>query len=312
MKKIFITLFITNLLFIFNNNVFGYEFKIWKDKYSCPWVLKTKNSDTLCKRVAEVCNGQNYTYWNDISFYEQDKKLVKNLLDYRDFKYYTSWDAGEYLEPFDETQKVYKENMSAIFECATNGSKKRALKDIEKNLKITNPDLKQKIQIFLLKQKAELNESNQMCVKKNNLDGTIDNKDLLKISTYEMCKYQTYLEYLKTDYYWNLSNIAPAYLRWETLDIKDIDNVTEGEKKSVYMILDEKERAEKKIEEEINHTSKVFLQTFRTYLSYDYNYNIHLWLEILKIDLKTYNNKLKWVLGPLAQVVPKIINAMKP
>lgn len=310
MKKFLSILCIFWLIFWNIGSIFAYEFKIWEQKYSCPWIDETANSDWLCRRVAETCNWQNNVYDGDISFYEKDKKIIKKTLEYNDYQYYKQQEWFFSVSPFDKAQEIYKTNMKNIYQCGMNQIKQKSIKQIEKNSKVNVPSLKKELLRFFVRQELKL--KNAECVRKKKPEDMVTKEEFLKITTYEMCKYQTYLQYLKEDYYWDLSNIAPDNLKLKDINTqKQIDNLWNAEKKSIYVVLEEQRVAKNNIDKEIARTYSIFKKAYRTYLAYEWNYNIHLWLEVLKVDIKTYNKILKWVLWPLAQVVPKILNAMR-
>ena len=64
------------------------------------------------------------------------------------------------------------------------------------------------------------------------------------------------------------------------------------------------------IEDEIEHTYKVFPLAYSGYSDYENNFPIHFLLDIIKDDYKILRKKLYEVLMPIAQVWYKIINAM--
>lgn len=125
-----------------------------------------------------------------------------------------------------------------------------------------------------------------------NKKSTYSKLDILKQTTWETCQYRNYLEYLRE----LNTNI-------ETL---------KGDEKSVSTValVEIKKLKDDSISKEIAHIYKVFPAAFHAYSSYENNYVIHLYLQLLKADFIVLRQKLNETLWPINQVVYKILNAM--
>jgi len=136
---------------------------------------------------------------------------------------------------------------------------------------------------------------------------TIQNKrNILRETTYEACRYVSYLEYNK-QYYKKLSvftpeNIPPEALAayWSgTLDSYPVSELSA----KVNSIQNE-------IAEEIAHTYKVFPIAYHAYSEYENNFPIHFLLEVVRADFLVLRRSLYQAIMPIAQVGLKVINAM--
>ncbi len=64
------------------------------------------------------------------------------------------------------------------------------------------------------------------------------------------------------------------------------------------------------IDNEIEHSYKMFPLAYHAYSEYENNYSIHVLLELIKEDYMVLRKKLYSALNPINQVVYKIANAM--
>jgi hypothetical protein len=110
--------------------------------------------------------------------------------------------------------------------------------------------------------------------------------NVLKETTYEMCKYINYLEYLKL-YSKSIENTIAD-------EDKEQFSNTYISKKMVNYIY--------KIEYEKEHTYRVFPIAYIAYSDYENNFPIHFLLNILKEDFNILRENLYTVLMPIAQV----------
>jgi hypothetical protein len=159
------------------------ETKKWFDLYTC--------------RVKTVCEPQEFNSKKPL--YQTEK--YENAENFKGVGWINQ-------EAFKNAQKVYKSNMSNIYKCAVISSQKVALKKVKDMLKIEKTgtlDDEMGRDLDLKIQKNELSSSSIWC--KNPDDKIIYNKlNVLNETTFELCKYTTYLEYLKI-YYGEISNL---------------------------------------------------------------------------------------------------------
>jgi len=131
-------------------------------------------------------------------------------------------------------------------------------------------------------------------------DGKIGKKNVLKHATYELCKYHSYLEYLR-EYNSDISKLVDE--NWEKKEEAQSYNISyiaqlEVEKKNL-------------IGREIARSYDIFPIAFDAYSQYETNLSLHLLLELIKEDYITLRRKLHDTINPINQVVYKIANAMK-
>jgi len=240
---------------------------------------------------------------NDVTGYELYKCRVEILCGEQsgrkpsNFIYDTSSEENSYqeLEAWDPTflslnQQKYRNNMNNLYKCAliqVQINSLNTVKALEKDSDIASRiDTKINNQIeSLVKTQASL------CT--NIDDISLYNKTaVLQQSTYEVCRYINYLDYLDyyTDTIWNTlssdENITTISLTSNQVSIKnDIQN-------------------------ELDHTLKVFPLAYTAYSQYENNVTIHLVLELIREDFIILRSRLHSVLWPISQLVYKISNSM--
>lgn len=228
------------------------------------------------------------------------KERVKNICD----QYKTNKELLKIEDTFDEVQNSFdidkiKEkhvnDMNNIYKCALIWVQKKSLLLIKDDLTKKNPVLLEKIwqKIESKISKLEITSKSLKC---NNSDdkSSIIKLNVLKQSTYETCKYVAYLEYLR-EYNENIV--------WSMKENKESYNVDE--------IIYVNNKNANSIDEEIEHTFKVFPMAFHALSEYENNITIHFLLELIKDDYMILREKLHEVLNPINQVVYKISNAMR-
>ena len=195
-------------------------------------------------------------------------------------------------------ENSYKQIQNNIYKCWLIDTQ---IKNIELSLKyLKNLDktwllqpIKQK-----LSQKKELLQrfSQRSCnIKKENL--STKKIKILNQSTFELCKYSYYLDYLEK-YYKNLNNLVDSKSKNQNIDFSnnDIAQKQVNTKKEIY---NQKKKA-----------YKILPIVFNSFSEYNTYYPLHLNLLILKDLLIIYRDLLYQTLSPINQVVYKIINAM--
>ncbi len=218
--------------------------------------------------------------------YKTKKELLKIEDTYEEFS--ESYDLDEIIEK-------HVTDMNDIYKCALIWVQKKSLLLIKNDLTKKNPVLLETIwkKIDSKISKLEVTSKSMKC---NNSDdkSSIIKLNVLQQSTYETCKYIAYLEYLRryNDQISALTkNKNSSYTNNELLTQYD-DNIN-------------------KIDEEIEHTYKVFPMAFHALSEYENNISIHFLLELIKDDYLILREKLNDVLNPINQVVYKISNAMR-
>lgn len=255
------------------------ETKSWYDLYTC--------------RIQQVCE-----------VYKPQKPTFKTT-PYKEAKTLSSSYIGSDTEApaLGEAKKIYRENIGTIYKCVMIQAQKNALdflKDqlkAEKSGKIDDTIGRQieqqmnKLDLTRNTLKCSSTEKDQFTVKKNLLDET----------TYEMCKYVSYLTYLR-DYYANTENVMWLNQEWA--------NALFEQNFQTSQVAERIEWIQGEIATEINHTYKVFPLVFHAYSEYENNFPIHFMLEVIHADFLLLRQKMYEVIMPIAQVGYKIINAM--
>jgi len=201
---------------------------------------------------------------------------------------------------FELWQLVYRENQNSIYKCSIIKAQKNSFKLVKKIL-ITD---KSWDVISRVKKDIEFKETKIKSLEKRAKCKITDNKkvfakkDVLIETTYELCKYTFYLEYLKK-YYNNIER-----------SIKVTETAKKTESYKIKNIVNAYSRIQTDIENEKLHSYKIFELAFQSYIEYENNLPQHILLELIKQDFVIYREKLHKTLNPLNQVLYKIVNAM--
>ncbi len=206
------------------------------------------------------------------------------------------YEEAESSSAFDDAKTLYRTNMNNIYKCNLIQTQKNTLTLMSEVIKAEQTwELDDSIWWKIETRKTNLDTTSESipCVLTEKEE--IYNKDnLLKETTYQACKYINYLEYLK-EYYTDIWNL--------------LSDETE-EKYTNRYVANKMTNKLYEIEDEIDHTYKVFPLAYSAYSDYENNFPIHFLLDIIKDDYKIFRKKLYEVLMPIAQVWYKIINAM--
>lgn len=195
----------------------------------------------------------------------------------------------------DETKYIHRDNMNTIYKCGLLSTQKKSLLLIKNDLIKKSPSIWKKIEGKIDANISKLDSiSNTLDCTKSKSKSSVQKLTLLRQATYQTCKYVSYLEYLKEHNRDTRNHFDPKKTRYTPTEIANI----ESEK-----IIE--------LEEEIEHTYKVFPLVFHAYTEYENNITAHFLLELLQDDYLTLREKLHEALNPINQVVYKIVNAMK-
>ena len=211
--------------------------------------------------------------------------------------------ADSEVPALEEAKRIYRENMWSTYKCVMVQSQKNALNFLKDQLKAEKSG---KIddtigrQIDLRINKLDLTANTLKCSLTQKDSFTVKS-ELLKETTYEMCHYISYLEYLKA-FYANTENAL-----WVN---NGGVNTLHEEGYTVTHISELMSWIQGKIIQEIEHTYKIFPLVFHAYSEYENNFPIHFMLEIIHADFLLLRQKLYETIMPIAQVGYKIINAM--
>lgn len=274
MKKI-ILIIVLSLLIIPDLSANNNDTKSYSDKGSF---------DNYKKMVQDFCSKYNKTDLNNeiiipINNFWYSADLSKNS--------YPKWKELEIIK------KEYQKNMDMIYDCATYSSYYRSLDLIKKDLISKNPKLNSRLK-SKIEQKMKNIEQKMSSLwwncKAKSWKNNLVKKSVLNQTTYETCRYNYYLEYLK-----NFSKNIYSSKDWEL-----VQNVNKNFSRKIDDINNEIERA-----------YKVFPIVFNSYADYENNIWTHILLELLEEEYKVLRVWIHKTLNPINQVIYKIINATK-
>ena len=280
MKRFFLIILFFNLIFS-NTKVYWLE---WYNLYK--------------QRINEIC----WKYKPEKSVYSIEKKYLYKDYTKNDIKK-IKWKTWEEItiksgnpiwnkNDLEDAKYKYKQIMNNIYKCWIISVQLKSLNLIKKDLNKYDTTIKNKIEKKI--NRVNTTKKKLKCSNINNQKDPLQKFDkILKQTTYELCKYNSYLEYTKERNKSIINNLPP-------------DNIIYSNSK-VWELMATKEN---NIQEEINKAYKIFPLAFQAYTEYENNYIIHILLELLKDDLRTYKERLHSVINPINQVVYKISNAM--
>lgn len=266
------------------------------------WESKTMSSSTWYKlyeeRVSNFCSEYKINDWSSEIIYTIDKDDQFLNFDNPD------WIVDNYKasNSIEIAKDQYRENMDNIYWCATNVSYYRALKLVKEELINKNPELnsrlKNKLEEKITSIEFEIKNNSAKCKITSEKNDSIIKKSVLKQTTYELCKYNFYLEYLK----------------WLNEKMSSLDDETKNNadyNKAIQTVLQQEAQKKQEIQTEIDNSYKTFPVAFKAYSEYENNISIHILLELLRDDYNLLRESLHKSINPINQVVYKISNAMR-
>lgn len=311
MKKINIT-FITILII----SILTINFTYWDSKTmsSSTWyTLYEERVSSFCKEY-KINDGSSeiiYTIDKDDQFLNLDK---------------LEWVTQNYKKSksIDLAKEQYRKNMDNIYWCATNVVYYRALKQVKEDLLKSNPELDSKLKNKLEEQikaiELKISQNSNKCKVTSEKNNSIIKKSVLKQTTYEVCKYSFYLEYLKSfneqmaaldDNLQTSPNNSDEMNKKLLETQKLLEEQKSSNAKTIQTILQEESKKKNQIQKEMDDAFKVFPIAFKAYSEYENNITIHIYLELLREDYNLLREWLHKSINPINQVVYKISNAMK-
>ena len=292
-KKIYICVFI---LFIFNFHFAVY----WNDDFGD---IYKNNLETVCEKkfgtTSRIANFEDYLKLEEIVDEDWEKIDPNNL-----------FFVQHNIVP------IYKNNMNKLYNCWISLVQVNTIKefidtkmgnDITWELTKYKPKLENQIN----KLEVFMRDNCPWILKINNIK-----LDLLTQATYETCRYNFYMEYLKK-YYSNPENLmefSPSSwnldlkIFWKKVEIYDWD---ETKKNLVQWLNTLSIRILNYITDEVNQAYKTFPIAYTAYSEYENNYPIHFYLSMTREMLVVYKTKLQKSINPIRQVIYKTINATR-
>lgn len=191
----------------------------------------------------------------------------------------------------------YKDDMNNIYNCWITLTQINSIDLILKKI-WTNNEIKKILGEKLQSQKSKLQilYKNNKCINTDN--NTLNYRlNILKQTTYETCRYNFYMEYLKSYY--------------DSIDLVDL-NYDKNKSKwiSAEWYNTFVNQYKTKINYEVSRAYYLFPLSYHAYTEYENYYPIHILLLLIKEDFISFREKFHKVISPINQVWYKIINAM--
>ncbi len=211
-------------------------------------------------------------------------------------------------------KNIYKNNMNNIYKCAIIWVQEKSLR-ATKQLLANNSYLKSKIQSKIESQIGKLTRiTGSLKCNQSNDNNSVQKLQVLKQTSYETCKYNSYLEYLR-ERNSHIKNIIQYNEDLEKLSNKNSINnkiiSTNQEEYNLSTIINLEKSKKNEIDEEIKRAYKIFPIAYHAYSEYENNFSIHILLELLREDFIAFRKNYHKTINPINQVWYKIINAMK-
>ncbi len=242
---------------------------------------------------------------------KSDALLLKNTEytnPYKDNKTAENIDEISKENFLEQWKKIYKTNMNNMYKCALLKIQITELRNVKKLINVDKTwelgkNIAWKIDWKINKLKSLANNWwDEWSCKNINTNKEFSKKEVLDNTTYETCKYISYLDFLR-NYYTKVSNLTNKNIE------SKIEN-KESQISTISWLAKEFNSIQREINMEESHTIDVFPIALASYNEYAYNYPLHVLLVLIKEDLIIFRDKLHATINPINQVVYKISNAM--
>jgi len=250
--------------------------------------------------------------------YKPDNKIFNSESKYEDFDEKEifsdkkTWDNHSVSwNDLDVAKETYKDTMNSVYKCALLNAQERSIKFIMETLwedKESWPLSKQyKDKLKRLESIRTVNK----CLDTHKTNQQLDKHNVLKQATFELCKYNNYLEYL-VEYNSVIANVLEQDKKTSSNNLANSeDDSLLMETYNITMIANLEKQKKSDIKEEIEKAYKLHPIAFQAYSEYENNLPIHDLLTLLRNDFIEYRIDLHNNLNPISQLVYKISNAMK-
>lgn len=250
--------------------------------------------------------------------YKPDKPIYSAKNDYKDF-----WDIKDsdgnktanksnvWWNDLDVAKEQYKDTMNSIYKCALLSAQERSIKFIMNTLKEKNEVTAYTKEYDAKLKRLESARKVNKCINANKSTKQNDQINVIRQTTFELCKYNNYLEYL-FEYNSLIANVLEQDKQSEESWSNKWawpDQITETYNISMIANLEKKKKED--ISAEIERAYKIFPIAFQAYTEYENNLPVHDLLTMLRNDFIEFRLDLHKNLNPINQVVYKISNAMK-
>lgn len=215
---------------------------------------------------------------------------------------YTYWIDGNDL---DVAKAIYSQTVNTIYTCAMLNTQERSINFIMQELwESKDTGYLNKIYTAQLWNLQRLRNENN-CLNTNKSNDPFDKKNMLDQLTFELCKYNNYLEYLK-EYNSVIANVIKqdkkSKAQWEE---------TIMENYNISKIAELERNKKQEINNAIEQAYTLYPIALKTFQEYETHLPIHDLLTLIQKDYVDLRLELHKTLTPINQVVYKISNAMK-
>lgn len=273
-------------------SIFSFESTFWATEI-CGWQEWYPLYECRVKNVCEEYKPEKPVY-NSEEFLETESLIAAD-----------GQDMSSPTMELDSVKKLYRKNMGNIYKCSMIQSQINVLNNMQKFISGENSGrLSDTIggQLQLRIRRLEVSSKTVGCTLSDS--ESIQNKlNILHETSYQACKYISYLEYLK-QFYEQTNNVYSKEKQrqqyWSDFSFSVTPEQVEGDIK----------HRKNAVAQEISHTYQVFPIAYQAFSEYENNLPIHFLLEVIRADFLLLRQNLKETLMPIAQFWYKIINAM--
>lgn len=263
--------------------------------------------DLYLKRNKELCT--EYKPAQPLFAAEND---YEDLWKITDDKWNKTWNKSAIDgNDLDVAKQQYKNIMNSTYKCALLSAQERSInfimKTLKENAEVTAYTKEYEAKLKRLESARKIND----CINANKSTRANDQKNVVDQTTFELCKYNNYLEYL-LEYNSVIANVLEQDKKSKDngwTNIVSPDQITETYNITAIANLEKKKKQE--ISDEIERVYKIYPIAFQAYSEYENNLPVHDLLTMLRNDFIEYRLDLHKNLNPINQVVYKISNAMK-
>jgi len=260
--------------------------------------------DDYKDNVAKVCN--NWEYKNNKVYKNTDFYLKAE--DYKNNSIFWAYFTNtKELFPLDWVKKIYIDIQNNIYKCGMYQAQINAYNMASNAIRREKKWLLNDSIGKVIESKKKLIKNkiiNNKC--KTNKDEELSKHQVLDQSTYELCNYIFYLDYLNNWYYNEISNMA-----WfDNLNSSWINSQDKNQSIQTQLLASQTSSIKQNIENEVQYSYNMYNMAFDAFSEYDSFLAIHIMLEIIKQDYIVFRDTFYSAISPINQVWYKVIHAM--
>ena len=183
--------------------------------------------------------------------------------------------------------------MNNIYQCAILSTQIKTINLIIQDLSGSDTEIKKEMRSQI--KKLNMSMKTLKC-NNTNTKNSIQKSKVLTQTTYQTCKYHSYLE----------------YIRKHNRSLAQLPRIKEEQIFSIHEISEIQKEAFTEIDKEIENIYKIFPIAYQAYSEYENNILTHYMLQIIKKDYHSLRQNLHDTLNPMNQLIYKVSNATKP